>query len=198
MIQAQDILTQYSGAYLSVLSAFNQPPGRIRASVAAYPFLDFADPWYHQAFEKRILDQPQLPAEIVTAHLGSMKPGAIVTSATPPERRPLMMAAAQQGKFVEFLGDDIKLYPMRMLEEGVKTPADLPKIFIYHGRQDSAVPYQGTEKFEKTLKGLEGGKEKIYISIQEGEHGFDCLNELTLDTPWLKEGLEFVTATWLE
>jgi hypothetical protein len=59
----------YAGAYLSVLSAFNQPPGRIRASVAAYPFLDFADPWYHQAFEKRIFGLPQLPAEIVTKHL---------------------------------------------------------------------------------------------------------------------------------
>lgn len=108
-----------------------------------------------------------------------------------------MVAAAQQGLFVKFLGDDIRLYPMRMLEEGIKKPADLPKIFIYHGKQDSAVPYKGTEKFEETLQGLEVGKEKIYISIQEGEHGFDSSDELTLDTPWLKEGLEFVTSTWL-
>jgi hypothetical protein len=126
-----------------------------------------------------------------------MKPSAIVSSATPPERTPLMVAAAQQGLFVKFLGIDIRLYPMQMLEERIKKPADLSKIFIYHGRQDSAVQYKGTEKFEETMKGLEGGKEKIYISIQEGEHGFDNLDEFTLDTPWLKEGLEFVTGTWL-
>lgn len=108
---------------------------------------------------------PQLPAEIVTKHLESMKPDAIISSATPPERKSLMIAAAQQGFFVKFLGDDIRLYPMRMLEEGIKKPADLPKIFIYHGRQDSVVPYKGTEKFEKILRGLEGGKEKIYINI---------------------------------
>ena len=86
---------------------------------------------------------------------------------------------------------------MQMLEERIKNRADLLKIFIYHGRQDSAVPYKGTEKFEETLKGLKGGKEKIYISIQEGEHGFDNLDELSLDTPWLKEGLEFLASTWL-
>ena len=80
---------------------------------------------------------------------------------------------------------------MWMLDE------DLPKISIYHGRQDSAVPYNGTEKSEETLKGLEGGKEKISISIQEGEHGFDSLDELTLDTPWLNEDPEFVTSMWL-
>jgi hypothetical protein len=36
----------------------------------------------------------QLPAENVTKHLESMKPGAIISSAIPPERRPLMIAAA--------------------------------------------------------------------------------------------------------
>lgn len=67
--QAQDMLTRRTGAYLSVLSAFNQSPGRIRVSVAAYPFLDFVDPWYHQAFEKPMFGLPQLPAETVTKHL---------------------------------------------------------------------------------------------------------------------------------
>jgi hypothetical protein len=107
-----------------------------------------------------------------------------------------MVAAAQQRLFVKFLGNDVKLYPMWMLEEGTKIPADLPKIFIYHGRQDSAIPYKGTEKFEETLKGLEWGKEKIYISIQEGDHWFDNL-DLTMDTQWLKESLGSATSTWL-
>jgi hypothetical protein len=110
---------------------------------------------------------------------------------------PLMVAAAKQGLFVKFLEHDIRLYPMRMLEEDVKKPADLPEIFIYHDRQDSAVPYKGTERSEETMKGLEGGKEKIYISIQEGDHGFHNLDEPTLDTPWLKGGLEVVTGTCL-
>jgi hypothetical protein len=39
---------------------------------------------------------------------------------------------------------------------------DTKKILVYG---DSAVPYKGTENFEETLKGLEGGKERIYISI---------------------------------
>lgn len=82
----------------------------------------------------------QLPAEIVTKHNESMKPGAIVSSAAPPERTPLMVAAAQQGLFVKFLGDDVRLYPMRLLEEGIKNSVDLPKFFTYHDRQDSAVP----------------------------------------------------------
>jgi len=68
-----------------------------------------------------MLGQPQLPAEIATNHIASMKPGTIVSSATPPKGLPLIIAASQRGKFVEFLGPDIKLYPMRMLEEDLKT-----------------------------------------------------------------------------
>lgn len=43
---------RHSGAYLTVLSAFNQPPGRRRVSVAAYPFLDFADLWCEQGLRE--------------------------------------------------------------------------------------------------------------------------------------------------
>jgi hypothetical protein len=73
----------------------------------------------------------------------------------------------------------------------------LPKVFPYPGKQDSIVPTRGKEKFVKTLQALSEGKEKVFMSFQDGEHGFDSSDQLTLDTPWLKEGLEFVTETWL-
>ena len=88
------------------------------------------------------------------------------------------------------LGDDRSVYPLEMLES-VK---GFPPLFAYHGRDDSAVEVEQTEVFVKRLKEVwpEG---KVLVRYERGDHGFDKL--VGLETPWLKEGLEFVTWEWL-
>ena len=52
----------------------------------------------------------------------------------------------------------------------------------------------GTLKFvEKVRQALP--EATLLIRIESGDHGFDA--GATLETLWLKEGLEFVTNAWL-
>ena len=40
------------------------------------------------------------------------------------------------------------------------------------------------------LEAREGGKGKVVIGTEDGDHNAD---EVTMKTPWMREGLEFVT-----
>ena len=141
---------------------------------------------------------PQLPSSIMDVHLASLTPSSIVSAADPPQRMDLMLVATQQGQFRQFLGSHVTLYPMRMLEEGLVSPKDLPPTFILHGRQDSAVPVEGTEKFVRALEARDGGMGKVLVSVVDGDHGFDNADEVTRETDWMRSGLAFVTEVWLK
>ena len=84
----------------------------------------------------------------------------------------------------------MSLYPLEML----KRVKGFPKVFAYHGRDDSAVEVEQTEAFVKRCGEVlpEG---RLLVRYEGGDHGFDKLSGL--ETPWLKEGLEFVTEEWL-
>jgi len=153
--------------------------------------LDFKDPWYTQSYPKAFFGGPQLPISIIDDHIAAMRPGEFISAADPPERVELMIAVGQHGRWSSLIGTDRTLFPFEM----IKTAKSYPPLFIYHGRDDSAVPVEGTPKFVEAFKQI-FPENKVLMKIEPGNHGFDSSAELS--DPWLKEGLEFVAAEWLK
>lgn len=183
-----------AGGYLGIQSAFLNPEVGIKAVIGQYPYLDVASPFFSQAYEKNLFGFPQAPKDTVDKHIASIKPGTVL--ATDPEDPPmtrfgLSLAIVQQGRFLEFLGSDPKLLPLENLKA---SRAELPYLFVFHGKQDSLVPVEGTEAFEKLLKEVKPDAKARFVYV-DGEHGFDAAS--SLETPWLREGLGEVEGPWL-
>ncbi|KAI9735693.1 MAG: hypothetical protein M1818_006301 [Claussenomyces sp. TS43310] len=197
-----------AGGYLSILCALHQRPGRLNAVIATYPFLDFADPHYHppptsaSTTAGPLLSMPLPPASTIPDRVAGLAPHAIISSAVPPQRLLLSLSCAQQGLLPRLLGDSKSFYPMQLLDDlpGLVSKtgvAAVPPTFIYHGREDRAVPATGTERFVGKMRGMPGGRQRILMHIETGGHGFDNEPTVTLQTPWLREGLDFITPACL-
>lgn len=88
------------------------------------------------------------PADTVDKHIARLKVGEIVSTASPPVRLDLAFSSIQQGKYADLLGSDPSLFPMERLD----TVKEIPRLFILHGKADSAVPYPSSEAFVQKLK----------------------------------------------
>ena len=174
-------------------------PSMVQGVVAAYPMLDLKSPFYTEIYSKPIVGVPNIPNSVVEKHLDAVRSGrrpAFVTAADPPERLELAFSIVQNGRFLEFFGNqNSHLFPMERLESlAVAEAAELPPFFIFHGEQDSAVPAEGSRRFVSLLR-ERFPKNKNQLHIQDGDHGFDI--DATLETPWLRAGLSMVSSTWL-
>lgn len=175
-----------AGGAISLLSGFWQPSGFIKAVISMYPYIDLAP-----KREKPILGIAPGPESVVQNHLKSMQPGKIVTSAFPPERMDITIPLAQSGDIVKYYGSDERLNAWKLLERA----SDMPYTLILHGEEDTAVPVEGSLRWEAAAKAKFGG-EKVTLHVEPGkEHGFDCA--VPLETPWLKGYLGKVTELWL-
>lgn len=176
-----------AGGRLAILSAISLlPPGSIKSVIATYPYIGTSPKPV-----KPIFGAPNIPVEVLANHLNAKKPGHIVTSAFPPERLNLALSMVQQGRFVEFFGSDPRLYPLEVLKE-VDT---VPFIFILHGTEDTGVPVGTSLEFVDAVK-VKFGVDSILLHLEPGaEHGFD--DAATLETPWLKAGIDEVVKRWL-
>ncbi|MCJ1251764.1 hypothetical protein MMC30_009002 [Trapelia coarctata] len=179
-----------AGAYLAIQSAITQPAGSIKTLVGLYPQLDMRSAFYTTKYEKSIFGMPMLPTDLVDKHIAATEPGTVVTSAIPPSRIDLACAMVQNGRMLEFLGDDRVLFPVEM----VKEVESMPPTLILHGRDDSAVPVEGSERFVEAFKGKHP-ETPVWLNVQPGDHGFD--GEATLETEWLREDVAFVVEHWL-
>ncbi|TAQ90289.1 hypothetical protein B7494_g1365 [Chlorociboria aeruginascens] len=177
-----------AGGYLAIHSGLTQPVGAVKAVIATYPIIDC-----DAKYEKPIFGAPALPPHILANFLASLVPGKIVTSAKPPKRMDLALSAVQQGRLKDFFGDGESLDLIKLIER-TKNAEEVPFILILHGKDDSAVPIDGSIKFEEVVSKKFGG-EKMELVLEPGEHGFD--GEATLETPWLKKGLGKLTEIWL-
>ena len=179
-----------AGGWLAVQSALTQPAGSIKGVICHCPMLDLRDPYYSTKLEKPLLGMRMLPPDVVDAHVASMTPGAVVTSASPPVRSDIMCSMVRNGRLLEFLGESKELYPVDM----VALAKHMPAAFILHGNEDSAVPARGSERFVEALKKKLPGS-AIRLEMRPGDHGFD--GDATLKDDWLKEDVEFITEHWL-
>ncbi|KAK1083971.1 hypothetical protein LTR33_002931 [Friedmanniomyces endolithicus] len=180
-----------AGGYLAFMSALVAPEA-IKAVVMHYPMLDLRAPHYTQAY---------IPKAVLDGFLTNLKGNEVVASAVPLARVPLAMSMVQQGRFEELFGKERSLYPLDLLDDGVVSDSSrLPALWILHGKQDSAVPVEGTHKFVEKLREKVPGV-KVHVTIEDGEHGFDnhaagSGEAATLETAWVKEGVEFVEKLW--
>lgn len=67
---------------------------------------------------------------------------------------------------------------------------------ILHGQVDSAGLYRSSETFVDKVKELLPEVKVHYHAVPSCENGLDAKE--SMETRWLKEGLEFVTPLWLE
>lgn len=175
---------------MAIQSVISQPAGTFKAIIAGYGMFDMKSPWFTKHYEKHPLGHPMLPPSLVDDHLAAMKPGEVISAVSPPLRVDLALAIVQYGRYPEMLGNDKSVYPMEVLQL-VKS---FPPLFVYHGKDDSAVEVEQTEVLVKKFKEVLP-EAKILVKFEHGEHGFDA--PMGLEVPWLKEGLEFVTENWL-
>jgi acetyl esterase/lipase len=192
-----------AGGLLSVYLALTYPD-EIRAATAGYPMfnqeglIDSGPPT-----GDLLVETP--PESVITEHVKNIKPGDVVSSSVEPSRFALAFAIMghNQYHFYERDADASPLHRDRLFQlrrlEHPETRLPRGGLVILHGRQDSVVPVNLSERFVRvTTEKLRGrqGADKIVLCIQDGEHGFD--NPASLKEEWLKNALEGAVETWLE
>ncbi|KAM0552674.1 hypothetical protein ACHAPJ_007771 [Fusarium lateritium] len=191
------LVGESAGGYLalqSVLSGFTRP----RAIIALYPMIDMKAAHFTQFCQKTIVGVPNYPNEAVDEFLSATSGRAAITEADPPVRLDSAMAVVHNGRYLELLGEEPKLFVLERIKAQAspnKTGNPLfPPLFLLHGEGDSAVPVEGTRKLVDILRRVDP-KTRLHLAIQPGDHGFDF--KATIQEPWLKEGLDFITGPWL-
>ncbi|KAJ0418741.1 Alpha/Beta hydrolase protein [Aspergillus carlsbadensis] len=192
-----------AGGLLSINLALSHPK-EIRAATGVYASLDLrSTDW---TAPRTILPMGMdVPESIFDSAIASVTPGSVVSSAFPPDRIPLLVAGIQHGRLAKLYERGVEeslvelLYPDARLEkEGLELP--IGGIALIHGRQDSVVPAVGAERFiEKAREATKGQpvNEKLILSIQEGEHGFD-LNLRYDEEVWLQDAVQLAVQAWLQ
>lgn len=180
-----------AGGWLAMQSALTQPAGSIKAAIGLYPQLDIRDPFFNTEFEKLLFGMPMLPNEILDAHVATLTPGAVMTSAYPPARLDLACAMVQNGRVLEFLGTGEELFPVELVAHAESMPA----VLILHGHEDSVVPVAGSLRFVEALK-KKLPESAVKLDVRPGDHGFD--GDAKLEEQWLSEDVEFICKHWLE
>lgn len=187
-----------AGGYLalqSVLLGFTRP----NAIIALYPMIDLKAEHYTKAYQKPIVGVSNYPKETVNEFLSSTAGSTAITEADPPSRLDSAIAVVQNGRFLELMGEEPELFTLECIKRGSVPSKEvgkplLPPLFLLHGKDDTAVPVEGTRKLVELLK-CKDPETKFHVSIQPGDHGFDFT--ATSKDSWLREGLDFITGPWL-
>ncbi|KEF51957.1 uncharacterized protein A1O9_11947 [Exophiala aquamarina CBS 119918] len=132
---------------------------------------------------------PPLPYSLIEEHLAGLEPGKICTRAKFGTRMDLHRAMIQAGKFCDISGDRAWIDPM----SSVETAPKMPPILLVHSKEDEAVSWEYSEAWAEKLQRLQPDV-PMHLSWQTGHHVFD--RDHNMETPWLKEPLEFVQKYW--
>ena len=68
-------------------------------------------------------------------------------------------------------------------------------IWMFHGRQDSAVPLSGSEHFVDEMR-KQHPAVNIKFDVRDGEHGLDNEEGTSISTDWIKEGITELLQHW--
>ncbi|BDD60084.1 hypothetical protein MPDQ_005395 [Monascus purpureus] len=192
-----------AGGLLSICLALLYPDS-IRSATASYPTVDMAS--YDVPRAIPAFNPPGfIPESVAKLIEDKTQPGVVISSDLPLSRVALAMASIEQGKLTEMYERGTEHLPRREVRyplERLDSPdAKIPRggIAILHGRQDTLVPVEHSEKFvakvRKAMKGKAGG-DKVFLVVRDGGHGFD--NATKLDEEWLSDLLKGAVGTWLE
>jgi acetyl esterase/lipase len=189
-----------AGGHLAVMSGLSGSKQRgIRAVIAQYPMLELDNPVFRGEVPdegRRIISihSPEAVKQL-EEHVAGLTPDSIISEAVPPSRMNFMRAAEQTKKISKFLGESKRIRPFDLVKEMESTDA-LPPIWVVHGKEDEVVLFEGNVRFATLVNGK--GEEKVRIHLVDGAgHGFDNDVSVSLETPWVKEGIKWVVEEWL-
>jgi acetyl esterase/lipase len=188
-----------AGGYMALMSALTQPQakgsGGIKAVLAQYPMTNYLRCSPSETFMGR--PSPKEPE--LDAHLSSIEPGTIISSAFPPARTDISDPLAAYNRYLDYFGHDKNLWPIGLVGETGKDGEgrQLPPTWIIHGDADTAVDVEDSKKFLEKCKSVIGKGVEVRLELREGmEHRFDI--EMKEDEEkWLREGLKWVEGEWL-
>jgi hypothetical protein len=171
---------------------------KFKAVFAQYPVLDVASPFFSQKFyhDKKINGNVSPDPKVLHEHLETSMD--VVAADETLSRSQIVLAIINEGHHFEYLTRKAdselaatRVQPMKCLER-VKTE-QIPFMFVIHGKQDTGVPVEGTEAFEKRMKELHPSAHVKFV-YEDGPHGFD--RDARLDDKWLKDGLIEIARSW--
>lgn len=177
-----------AGGWMALQSILSLPENTFRACFIQYPVVN-AIPISPDAI---LMGNPVPPKSDLDEFLASMKPGTIISGATPPARATIMSLLLAYGRWDEFFGTGQHLMP----ETRIETAKFFVPTYIMHGKDDSLVPLKWTEKFVDRAREL-FPHTRFDLVTPPGEHGFDD-SIYKEDHPWLAEMLKSVEKDWLE
>ncbi|KAJ5177079.1 uncharacterized protein N7482_002956 [Penicillium canariense] len=190
------VLGESAGGYLALQSVLLHPEINFKAVVLVYPMLHLRDRFWDEEFDKPIFGAPNLPYDIVEKHLSELPDGAVVTADEGLEkggdrnRITLALSIVQNGKFLDFLGKEAAVFPVENISRAKRMP---PFLWLFHGRQDSAVPLYGSELFISELRAKQPEMD-IRFETLDGEHGFDT--DATIQDGWMRDGIIELAKYW--
>ena len=104
-----------------------------------------------------------------------------------------MLCMIQQGVYNDYF--DVKkpiLFPIERLENGERLPS--AGGLIWHGKEDSAVPVEGSVRFSEAVK-KHCSDVNFSLLVRPGDHGFDI--DARLNDAWVEEALKPYVTAWL-
>lgn len=152
--------------------------------------------WLNRGYPTLPFPDGIAPAGFVASHIASMKPGEVISNAQfPGPRTPLAFGLMQQGRYLEFLGDDPRLFPFQRLElEKEQGATAWPRTVLIHGVDDDSVPTEGSRAFKAKLEETKPDS-RVFMVEQPGSHFFDCQMHLEEAEKWLP--MKFIGKNWL-
>lgn len=185
-----------AGGYLSLHLGLSHP-NEIRAVTAAYPLVDAASPHFTGQYTKKVFSLPEIPKETISAQLRETERHEAkgpISSDPDLKRGALMFGLVQHGLFGDFFPKNQRgLFPVLRLEDGARFPRG--GVLVWHGKEDSVVPVEGSLKLREALGEHDPGL-VFRLVIREGEHGFD--HAANIDDEWAAEALSGCVRSWLQ
>ncbi|EMD63951.1 hypothetical protein GGP41_002725 [Bipolaris sorokiniana] len=177
-----------AGGWMALQSVLSLPEKTFRACFIQYPVVN-AIPY---SPDDTILGGPFPPKKNLDDFLATMKPGTVVSAATPPARSQIMPLLLAYGRWDEFFGTGQHLMP----DTRIETAKSFIPTYVLHGKDDSIVPIKWTEKFVERARELFPDT-RFDLVARPGEHGFDD-SIYEEDEPWLADMVKNVEKDWLE
>ncbi|CAI6241353.1 unnamed protein product [Periconia digitata] len=167
-------------------------PQDIRASALPWPLVDTESEWFSVGSgNSMVMGMPPFPKDQTENHLASMNMDAVTTQGG-PDRLPIAIGGMQHGFAHTIWGKSEETFVLRALERG---GAKLPEfVWIAHGKDDTAVPLEGSEKLVRLIK-TNSANTSVRFDVKPGDHGF--ANHVPFEEEWLQEALKEIAAVWL-
>ena len=155
--------------------------------------IDMRSPHFTQNYPKTIFGNSNfVPPAVIDSYVSSMPdPPQPVSSDPEMKRLPIFLSVVQHGRYLEFLGEEPKLFPL----ERIHNEKFKPFLFLYHGSDDSLVPAEGSKKFLEELANFQP-EVKVTSAFIPGEHGVGKDSDFETEA-WLGDGLKDVKKVWL-